>query len=233
MKSDAADLIFRRLGLCFHKEHRPHLFSASNKTSLARWRRNLHTAAPYRIKSRAHLAHRETQIVQALHSVARSVDRVNDLIGRAVAWLTLAMVLIQFAVVVLRYVFGLGFIWMQESILYMHGIVFLVGAGYTLLKDGHVRVDIFYREARPNRKALVDLLGVIFLLAPFCILVWTVALPYVQNSWAVFEGSKETSGIQGVYLLKTTILVFTVLVGLQGVAVAFKSILVLTGVLED
>ncbi|EKV31617.1 TRAP dicarboxylate transporter [Caenispirillum salinarum AK4] len=171
--------------------------------------------------------------MQALHSLARGIDRTNDLIGRAVAWLTLAMVLIQFVVVVLRYVFGLGFIWMQESILYMHGIVFLVGAGYTLLKDGHVRVDIFYREARPTRKALVDLLGVIFLLVPFCALVWTVALPYVMNSWAVLEGSKETSGIQGVYLLKTSILVFTVLVGLQGLATALKSILVLSGVLDD
>lgn len=143
------------------------------------------------------------------------------------------MVLIQFAVVVLRYVFGLGFIWMQESILYMHGIVFLVGAGYTLLKDGHVRVDIFYRAAHPRTKALVDMLGVIFLLIPFCALVWTVALPYVQNSWAVFEGSKETSGIQAVYLLKTCILVFTVLMALQGLAILMKSILVLKGALED
>jgi TRAP-type mannitol/chloroaromatic compound transport system permease small subunit len=171
--------------------------------------------------------------VQALHSLARIIDRTNDIIGRAVAWLTLAMVIIQFVVVVLRYVFGLGFIWMQESILYMHGIVFLLGAGYTLLKDGHVRVDIFYREASATRKAVVDLLGVLFLLIPFCVLVWTVALPYVMNSWAVFEGSKETSGIQGVYLLKTSILAFTILVALQGVSLALKSVLVLTGVLED
>lgn len=171
--------------------------------------------------------------MQALYLLARAIDRLNHHLGRAIAWLTLAMVVVQFTVVVLRYVFGLGFIWMQESILYMHSLVFLIGAGYTLLKEGHVRVDIFYREARPRKKALVDLLGVLFLLLPFCILVWTVALPYVQNSWRVFEGSKETSGIQGVYLLKTTILLFTVLVGLQGLSMAIKSMLVLTGVLDD
>lgn len=171
--------------------------------------------------------------MQSLYSLARGIDRLNHVTGRAVAWLTLAMVLVQFAVVVLRYVFGLGFIWMQESILYMHALVFLVGAGFTLLKEGHVRVDIFYREAPVRKKALVDLLGVVFLLVPFCILVWTVSWPYVANSWAVMEGSKETSGIQGIYLLKTAILVFTVLVALQGLSIALKSILVLNGVIDD
>lgn len=171
--------------------------------------------------------------MQALYSLARAIDRLNHVIGRALAWLTLAMVIVQFTVVLLRYIFGLGFIWMQESILYMHALVFLIGAGYTLLKEGHVRVDIFYREATIRKKALVDLLGVIFLLLPFCVLVWIVALPYVENSWAVLEGSKETSGIQGVYLLKTTILVFTVLVGLQGLSMALKSILTLNGFIDD
>lgn len=171
--------------------------------------------------------------MQALYLLARAIDRTNSIIGKLMAWLTLAMVLVQFTVVVLRYVFGLGFIWMQESILYMHSLVFLVGAGYTLLKEGHVRVDIFYRGASVRKKAMVDLAGVLLLLFPFCILVWYVALPYVQNSWAVFEGSKETSGIQGVYLLKTTILAFTVLVALQGLAMAIKSGLVLAGVIDD
>lgn len=171
--------------------------------------------------------------MQALYLLARAIDRSNHIIGKLIAWLTLGMVLVQFAVVVLRYVFGIGLIWMQESILYMHSMVFLVGAGYTLLKEGHVRVDIFYRGASVRRKALIDLLGVLFLLMPFCILVWWVSFPYVQNSWAVMEGSRETSGIQGVYLLKTTILAFTVLIGLQGLAMAIKSGLVLAGVIED
>jgi TRAP-type mannitol/chloroaromatic compound transport system permease small subunit len=171
--------------------------------------------------------------VSSLAALARSIDRLNSVIGQATAWLALIMVLVQFLVVVLRYVFGLGFIWMQESIVYMHGLLFMVGAGYTLLQDGHVRVDVFYREATRRRKAWVNLLGTIFFLIPFCILIIWVSWPYVQNSWRVFEGSKETSGIQGIYLLKTVILVFAGLVVLQGVSVAARSILTLAGFEDD
>ncbi len=166
--------------------------------------------------------------MHALLLAARAIDRVNQRIGQLVAWLTVVMVLVQFTVVLLRYVFGIGFIWMQESILYMHAMVFLVGAGFTLLTDGHVRVDIFYREATPRRKAWVDLLGVLTLLLPFCALVVVVSWRYVANSWGILEGSKETSGIQAVFLLKTLILVFAGLVGIQGVALALKALVVLT-----
>lgn len=167
--------------------------------------------------------------MSSLAALARSIDRLNSVIGQATAWLALIMVLVQFLVVVLRYVFGLGFIWMQESIVYMHGLLFMVGAGYTLLQDGHVRVDVFYREATRRRKAWVNLLGTIFFLIPFCILILWVSWPYVQNSWRVMEGSKETSGIQGIYVLKTVILVFAGLVVLQGVSVAARSVLTLAG----
>nr|WP_184046062.1 TRAP transporter small permease subunit [Roseospira visakhapatnamensis] len=139
------------------------------------------------------------------------------------------MVLVQFLVVVLRYVFGLGFIWMQESIVYMHGLLFMVGAGYTLLQDGHVRVDVFYRDASRRRQALVNLAGSVLFLIPFCTLILWVSIDYVGNAWRVLEGSKETSGIQGVFLLKSVILVFGALVLLQGVSVIARSLLTLTG----
>ncbi len=167
--------------------------------------------------------------MSSLAALARAIDRLNSVIGQATAWLALIMVLIQFLVVILRYVFGLGFIWMQESIVYMHGILFMVGAGYTLLQDGHVRVDVFYREATRRRKAWVNLLGTLFFLIPFCVLVLWVSWPYVQNSWRVLEGSKETSGVQGIYMLKTVILVFGGLVLLQGVSVMARSVLTLAG----
>lgn len=165
----------------------------------------------------------------SLSSLARAIDRFSTIVGQATAWLALVMVLVQFLVVVLRYVFGLGFIWMQESIVYMHGVLFMVGAGYTLLNDGHVRVDVFYREASPQRKALINLLGTVLFLLPFCILILWVSWPYVFNAWRVMEGSKETSGLQGIYLLKSVILVFGGLVILQGVAIIARSILTLTG----
>ena len=139
------------------------------------------------------------------------------------------MILVQFAVVVMRYAFGIGSIFMQESIVYMHGFMFMIGAGFTLLNDGHVRIDIFYGDATPRTKAWVNLIGSIVFLIPFCLIVFYVSYPYVANAWAVHEGSIETSGIQGVYLLKTTILIFAVLVLLQGISLAIHSLLFLMG----
>lgn len=168
--------------------------------------------------------------MRAVRAVHRGIDRLNDTIGRAVAWLALAMVLTQFVVVLMRYVFGIGSIMLQESIVYMHALLFMLGAGYTLLHGGHVRIDIFYRGASPRGKARVDLAGVVLFLLPLCALIFLYSWPYVANAWAVREGSPETSGLQAVYLLKTVVLVFAVLVGLQGVSLALRSALVLLGV---
>lgn len=165
-----------------------------------------------------------------LVSVAQRIDALNENIGKAVAWLALLMVIVQFIVVIMRYVFGIGSIFMQESIIYLHATVFMLGAGYTLLHNGHVRVDIFYREASPRRKAMVDIVGVAIFLIPVCALIWWGSWSYVANSWRVFEGSRETSGIQAVFLLKTVILVFVVLVVLQGISMAIRSLLTLAGV---
>ena len=167
--------------------------------------------------------------MNALAGFVRVVDRVNDVIGRSVAWLTLAMVIVTFTVVVLRYGFSLGWVWMQESYVWMHGIVFLLGAGYTLLYNGHVRVDVFYRPGSVRFKAWVDLAGVIFLLLPVIILLWDVGLPYVVASWEKLEASREAGGLPALFLLKTVILVFCVLMGLQGLSLAGRSALILTG----
>ena len=152
-----------------------------------------------------------------------------ETVGRGVAWLTLAMVLTTFLVVVLRYGFALGWVWMQETYVWLHGIVFMIGAGYTLLHDDHVRVDIFYRSASPRHKALVDLLGVFVLLLPVLAIVAYVAWPYVIESWSKLEGSREAGGLPGLFLLKTMILGFCALVALQGLALAARGILILAG----
>ncbi len=168
-----------------------------------------------------------------LGGVRRGADFVSRRIGHAASWLSLFMVLIMFAVVVMRRVFGVGFIWLQESVTYMHGALFMLAAAFTLLIGGHVRVDVFYREARPHRKALIDLLGTYFFLFPVMFLIVDVALPYVEFSWAVQEGSRETSGIHGVYLLKTLILVFAWTMILQGLSLAIQAVFVLIGREED
>ncbi|MEN8762151.1 MAG: TRAP transporter small permease subunit [Thiogranum sp.] len=164
----------------------------------------------------------------ALKSLSLRLDRIADLIGHATAWLALALVLVTFSVVMLRYLFQLGWIAMQESILYLHASLFLLGAAYTLKKDGHVRVDIFYRGFPAKRKALVDLLGSLLLLLPVCsFLLWT-SWHYVAMAWSIYEGSQEAGGLPYVYLLKTLIPVALVLLILQGIAQALSSLSILT-----
>jgi TRAP-type mannitol/chloroaromatic compound transport system permease small subunit len=167
--------------------------------------------------------------VSKIAVLSRAIDRLNEMIGRGAAWFALAMVLLQFVVVLMRYVFGVGSIMMQEGVIYLHAALFLCGAGYTLLHGGHVRVDIFYRDASPRRKALVDLMGTVFFLLPVCAIIVWAALPYVEQSWGVLEGSKETSGIPAVFALKSLILLFAALMALQGVSLALRSFLVLCG----
>ena len=164
-----------------------------------------------------------------LANFARIIDTINERVGRAVSWLALFMVVVQFIVVVLRYVFGIGSIFMQESIVYMHGIMFLIAAGYTLFHDGHVRIDILYSGADAKRKAMVDLAGTVLFLLPTCVLIFLLSWPYVSRSWRVMEVSQEGSGIPGVFLLKTVILIYAVLLFLQGLSLAMRSILAVAG----
>ena len=155
--------------------------------------------------------------------LASLIDRFNHNIGRSAAWLALAMVLVQFTVVVMRYVFGIGSIMMQEAIVYMHGVLFMMAAADTLLQDEHVRVDIFYAQASAHKKALVDLLGCAFFILPFAILIAYISFDYVSIAWSVREGSRETSGIPAIYLLKSVILVFAAQIGLQAISGIIKN----------
>ena len=161
-----------------------------------------------------------------LGALARAITQTA---GRTVMWLLLVMALVQFAIVLLRYVFGVNWIFMQESVTYMHGIVFLVAAGYALITDDHVRVDIIYRGASEKRKALTNLIGTYFALFPICLLILWASSPYVARSWAVFEGSTDTSGIQGVFLLKSLIPTFAVLMALGGFSIAQSAASTLSG----
>lgn len=167
--------------------------------------------------------------MSVLFRISRAIDAVNGLLGRAIAWLVLVMALLQFVIVIMRYVFGVGSLALSESVVYMHGLLFTVAAAYTLLVDKHVRVDIFYRDASPRRQALVNLLGTVFFLIPMCILILYVAYPYVARSWGVLEGSRETSGLPGVFLFKTVILVFAGMLIAQGISMVIRAGAALSG----
>lgn len=155
-----------------------------------------------------------------------ALDRLSSASGKAAAWLTLFMVLVTVAVVIMRYVFDAGRIWLQESVVWMHAVVFMLGAAYTLRDEGHVRVDIFYRTMRPRTRAWVDLAGVIVFLLPLCVFLGWVSFDFVAQSWAIGEASRESGGLPYPFvpMLKSVLLLMPIAVGLQGVSMILASI---------
>lgn len=141
------------------------------------------------------------------------------------------MVVVTFVVVVMRYVFDAGLIWVQESVVWMHAVVFMLGAAYTLRHEEHVRVDIFYRAMGERRRAWVDLVGVFIFLMPLCLfLAWT-SFDFVTASWSVREASRESGGLPYpmIPMLKSVLLLMPVIVALQGVSLLVNSLKTLRG----
>lgn len=154
---------------------------------------------------------------------ADCIDRFNCAVGRGAAWLCLFVALVQFALVVTRYVFSLGSIWLTEAVLYGHAALVLLAAAWTLQAGGHVRVDVFYGHASPRTRASIDLGGALLLLLPFMLtLVW-LAAPYAARSWATLEASREASGLPLVFLLKTLVPLFALMMASQGVSQAIRA----------
>lgn len=159
------------------------------------------------------------------------LDRISDVVGRAAAWLTLLMVIVMFVVVVMRYVFDAGLIWVQESVVWMHAVVFMLGAAYTLREEEHVRVDVFYRNMSPRRRAFVDLTGVVIFLLPLCAFLGWNSFDFVVQSWRIGEMSRESGGLPYPFvpLLKSVLLLMPVAVALQGLSLALRSLKTLRG----
>ena len=152
-----------------------------------------------------------------IENIAEATDRFVCAVGRAASWLCLVMVLVAGVVVTLRYFFGVGWIWLQETVTWMHAAVFLLAAAYTLSSDEHVRVDVLYRKMTPRKQAIVDTVGVLVLLLPTCGWILWSAWDYVIASWRVGEASLETGGLPGLFLLKSLIVVAPVLLAVEGV----------------
>ena len=157
------------------------------------------------------------------------ISLINLWIGRVFSWLSLAIVVVCFTVVVQRYVFAISYVWMQDLYIWLNGAMFTAVAGFALLRDDHVRVDIYYRPASDRRKALVDLIGVLAFLLPFTAVVFIYSLPFVQRAWSYHEASANVGGMPGLFILKTFIIGFVAILALQGVAMALRSVLVLGG----
>jgi TRAP-type mannitol/chloroaromatic compound transport system permease small subunit len=147
----------------------------------------------------------------------RALACVVRVTGRSVSWLTLLMVVVMFGIVVMRYGFSLSSVAVQESVIYLHSLVFMLAAAWTLSNDGHVRVDIIYGARSKRYRAWVDLLGTCLFLLPLCLFMIVIAWDYVLPSWQLGESSREAGGLPGVYLLKSLILVAPLLLLLQGI----------------
>jgi len=158
--------------------------------------------------------------------LSKFLDAVSIKVGHAVSWLTLLMVLVTFVIVVMRYAFGAGLIWLQESLTWMHAAVFMLGAAYTLQQEQHVRVDIFYRKMSDKHRAWVDFLGVLVFIFPMCAFFVYTSIDYVAASWSIREVSRNSGGLPYPFvpLLKSVLIIMPVAVGLQGISLLLRSI---------
>lgn len=166
-------------------------------------------------------------IVPLMQNAIHNIDRFIFLLGSTLAWLTLLMMVVTCAVVVLRYGLSIGFIALQESISYLHGTLFMLGAAFTLQRDAHVRVDIFYRNFSPETKAWVNSLGTLIFLMPFCIFTLGISWEFFAQSWQIGETSPEPGGIPAVYLLKLLIPLMAITLFLQGLAELLRNLALL------
>ncbi len=150
------------------------------------------------------------------------IDKLSDRMGQVFSWLTLLMVLVMAVIVILRYAFQIGSIALQESVMYINAMIFMVGAAYTLKEQGHVRVDIFYSRLQKKNRALIDLIGTLLFLIPSALFIIWISWDYVAVSWRIKEGSAEASGLPIVYLLKASILILPSLLLLQSISEILK-----------
>jgi len=164
-----------------------------------------------------------------LKNLCRWIDGVNEWVGRGVAWVTLGLVLVVFIDVVMRYLFNTSFVFTQELEWHLFAFIFLMGAGYTLLYDAHVRVDIVYQRMSPKGRAWTNLLGTIFFLIPGCIMVIITSAKFTYNSWIIMEGSPDPGGIPFRFILKGTITVGFVLFTFQGISLGLHSLFQILG----
>jgi TRAP-type mannitol/chloroaromatic compound transport system permease small subunit len=167
--------------------------------------------------------------MEGLKWISGMIDRLTAAVGRAVSWLTVTLVLVTVYDVLMRYFFKAGSIAVQETEWHLFSAHFLLAAGWALLLNGHVRVDLLHARMKPRQKAWVDLLGGIFFLVPFCAVVAWASIPFVYDSWSSLEGSSDPGGLPARYILKTVIPVAYILLGIQGISQIIKNLLILRG----
>ena len=162
-------------------------------------------------------------------NLSQLIDSANAFLGKTIAYCTMAMAIIMFAIVVLRYGFNMGWVAMQESVTYLHAAVFLLGSAFTYQQQGHVRVDVFYRRLSPKKQNIVDLIGCVLFMLPFSLYITVICWDYVMESWQLLESSREPGGLPFIYILKSFLLIFSISMTLQADSEILKHIIKLSG----
>ena len=160
-----------------------------------------------------------------IERLCRRIDTLNEWVGRGTAWAALGLVLVVFADVIMRYLFNISFVFIQELEWQLFAFIFLIGAGYTLLYDGHVRVDVIYQRYSSKGKAWTNLLGVVFFLIPGCLMIIETSWHFAYRSWLMGEGSPDPGGIPFRFIVKGFIPVGFSLLLLQGISLGIRSLL--------
>lgn len=159
-----------------------------------------------------------------IKKIPNYIDSFNLKVGKLFSWLLLFMVIITCLIVILRYLFNIGFIWMQELVRFLYAAVFMICAAYTLVENAHVRVDIFYSKLSEKSKNIVNVIGSLIFLLPVCFITFYYSFSYVINSWQQLEGSLEERGLHAVYIMKTFIWLFAFMLFAQGVSIIYSGI---------
>src|SRR5690606_5458253 len=152
--------------------------------------------------------------MKVLATIIQIINLFNRLVGNIFAWLSLAIVIVCFAVVVQRYALSTTRLWMQDLYVWLNGAMFTAVTGFALLRNDHVRVDIFYQPASIRTKTIIDMIGVVVFLMPFAWVVYAYGWNFVARSWRLYEGSANIGGMPGLFILKSFILVFVFVIAI-------------------
>lgn len=179
------------------------------------------------VESKEHKKIKNTD--EQLISWIKRLDLLNLRFGEICCWLIVFLMMGVFLSVIMRYLFSLDVIWLQELMIYIHALFFISVAGYTLQFNGHVRVDIFYQRFSQRIQSLIDILGTCLLLIPVYLLLLNDAWFYFYDSFIIFEGSGMTGGLPTLYIFKSFLLILPIVLIVQGVSQILKSILIFQG----
>lgn len=150
------------------------------------------------------------------------IDKVTNNIAYILLYMLIILIIIVFATVFFRYVFSISYVILQELIMYIHALIFMLGISYTLKEKAHVKIDIIYNILTKENQNLVSSVGILLFVLPTSLFISYISLDMVFQSWRVLEGSSEAGGLNLVFILKSLIPLTGILIFFQGLSELIK-----------